>query len=237
MICKFDGCENVLWSGNSSGYCRNHRPKDDDTGTFIKIEVVHTICSYASCETILGVRNSSGYCRSHRPRQTEKICLFEGCETSLGESNQSGYCEKHARVASVLAIRGRLIECSYSGCQNLLTPENTTGLCISHTQYVLRRVFPPQTTIQRRRDRERIAFVEYVDLQIVWERDEGVCCLCNEPADPNDWWEEHLIPISRGGPHCYDNVAVSHPECNRRKHDKTMEEYHEWLSLKEVSDA
>lgn len=67
---------------------------------------------------------------------------------------------------------------------------------------------------QKRRSRLKDAFVETVNFDIVWERDKGICCLCGEPADLDDWWLEHKTPLSRGGPHSYDNVGVSHPNCN-----------------------
>lgn len=76
----------------------------------------------------------------------------------------------------------------------------------------------------RRRIREQEQFVEKVSPQIVWERDEGVCGICGEAADPSDWHLDHTVPLSRGGEHSYANVQVSHPLCNRRKKDKLPEE-------------
>lgn len=69
----------------------------------------------------------------------------------------------------------------------------------------------------RRRARLREAAVERVDLTAVWERDEGVCGICGEPADSLDWHLDHVIPIARGGEHSMANVQVAHPICNRRK--------------------
>jgi 5-methylcytosine-specific restriction endonuclease McrA len=61
------------------------------------------------------------------------------------------------------------------------------------------------------------AFVEPVDPQIVWERDEGVCGICGKPADRDDFHVDHVIPLSKGGEHSYANVQVAHPVCNVRK--------------------
>lgn len=36
---------------------------------------------------------------------------------------------------------------------------------------------------------------------------------------------EHIIPLSRGGTHDFDNLGVSHLSCNSKKHDKTLKEY------------
>lgn len=53
--------------------------------------------------------------------------------------------------------------------------------------------------------------------QLVWERDEGVCGICHLPADRDDWHLDHVIPLSKGGPHTYGNTQVSHPTCNLSK--------------------
>jgi 5-methylcytosine-specific restriction endonuclease McrA len=31
------------------------------------------------------------------------------------------------------------------------------------------------------------------------------------------WDLDHVIPLSKGGEHSYDNVQVTHPSCNRKK--------------------
>ncbi len=69
----------------------------------------------------------------------------------------------------------------------------------------------------RRRARLRGNFVEKIDPQLVWERDEGVCGICGEAAELSDWHLDHIVPIARGGEHSYANVQVSHPLCNCRK--------------------
>lgn len=36
---------------------------------------------------------------------------------------------------------------------------------------------------------------------------------------------EHKIPISRGGTNEYNNLAIAHLSCNKKKHNKTDTEY------------
>lgn len=71
-----------------------------------------------------------------------------------------------------------------------------------------------------RRAVRRHAFVEKIDRRIVFQRDEGICYLCNKPADPALWHLDHKMPLSKGGLHFYENVAVTHPRCNMIKHAK-----------------
>jgi len=61
---------------------------------------------------------------------------------------------------------------------------------------------------------------ESVDRFKVFQRDEGACYLCGGMVDPENWHLEHKIPLSKGGSHTYENVGVSHPECNISKGTK-----------------
>lgn len=51
----------------------------------------------------------------------------------------------------------------------------------------------------------------------IWERDGGKCHICRRACDPLRWHLDHLVPVSRGGQHTPDNVAVSHPKCNQSR--------------------
>lgn len=63
------------------------------------------------------------------------------------------------------------------------------------------------------------------------ERDEGICHICGEKIDQEDYSYkngsrvtghnyptiDHVIPISKGGTHTWDNVKLAHMVCNARK--------------------
>lgn len=74
-----------------------------------------------------------------------------------------------------------------------------------------------------RRARRRERFVENVSPLVVLERDDGVCGICGEDVDPTHFHVDHVVPLSRGGEHCYANTQPAHPVCNQRKHDKLPE--------------
>jgi 5-methylcytosine-specific restriction endonuclease McrA len=74
---------------------------------------------------------------------------------------------------------------------------------------------------QKQRALKRRVFVECVNRRIVFKRDKGRCGICRKRVDPTSKWEiDHIIPISRGGAHCYDNVQLAHGKCNRAKRAK-----------------
>jgi 5-methylcytosine-specific restriction endonuclease McrA len=57
------------------------------------------------------------------------------------------------------------------------------------------------------------------------------CIVCDEEIDKTLEYPdkmsatlEHIVPLSKGGTHTWDNVAPSHLLCNGRKGDTTMEE-------------
>jgi 5-methylcytosine-specific restriction endonuclease McrA len=77
---------------------------------------------------------------------------------------------------------------------------------------------------QVRRARKRSAFIEYVDAQVVFERDEGICGICGNPVDHNDYHIDHIIPLARDGEHSYANTQVAHPACNHMKNCRLEEE-------------
>lgn len=54
----------------------------------------------------------------------------------------------------------------------------------------------------------------------VFARDNYTCQYCGDPAENID----HVIPKSRGGEHCWENVVASCRYCNSKKEDKLLSE-------------
>jgi len=63
---------------------------------------------------------------------------------------------------------------------------------------------------------------EKVYRHLIFQRDQGICGICKNPVDPNNWHADHIIPLSQGGDHSYTNVQVSHPMCNYKKGAKSL---------------
>lgn len=71
-------------------------------------------------------------------------------------------------------------------------------------------------------------YYEKVDRDYVFRRDNWICGICGEPVDPNA--EEtnkrpsldHIDPLSKGGPHSYENVQLAHFGCNCWKCDRIL---------------
>lgn len=68
------------------------------------------------------------------------------------------------------------------------------------------------------------AFVEHVDLHVVYKRDKGICWLCSKKVDIALKWPDtgfatldHVVPLAAGGMHSYGNIKLAHLACNCKK--------------------
>lgn len=77
---------------------------------------------------------------------------------------------------------------------------------------------------QLRRARKLKAPAERILKYVVFARCHGKCGICGGFPNPFDWHLDHIIPLSRGGHHTYNNVQVACPECNMWKRDKLPSE-------------
>ena|ERR1039458_5581974 len=72
--------------------------------------------------------------------------------------------------------------------------------------------------------RKRAVFVAPVDHAAIYERDGGICGICNEPVnaelrfpDPCSASIDHIIALANGGIHAPENVQLAHLGCNASK--------------------
>jgi 5-methylcytosine-specific restriction endonuclease McrA len=60
--------------------------------------------------------------------------------------------------------------------------------------------------------------------QHVFARDRWKCQYCNRRKAPEDLTYDHVIPRSRGGKTCWENIVTACIDCNARKADRIPEE-------------
>lgn len=84
------------------------------------------------------------------------------------------------------------------------------------------RAHPERAAAERakRRARLRNATVSSFSYEAVLWRDGYRCHICAGDVVPGEIHYDHVIPLSRGGEHSYDNVRVAHATCNLRKGSK-----------------
>jgi 5-methylcytosine-specific restriction endonuclease McrA len=64
--------------------------------------------------------------------------------------------------------------------------------------------------------------VDDIDRRAVWGRDAGCCTLCGGFVPFAEMELDHVVPLSQGGTHTWNNVQTAHARCNRSKGAKVL---------------
>jgi 5-methylcytosine-specific restriction endonuclease McrA len=78
---------------------------------------------------------------------------------------------------------------------------------------------------RKARKRENGGTLTFGELNEQFELQEGLCFYCGRLLDDNSTHIDHRVPISRGGSNSIENIALSCPSCNLKKHTKTDIEF------------
>jgi hypothetical protein len=68
-----------------------------------------------------------------------------------------------------------------------------------------------------RDERMAAAWRENVSLDVLFERDAGMCWICEQAVLRDDASADHVVPLAHGGLHEYANVRLAHVLCNSRR--------------------
>ncbi len=74
----------------------------------------------------------------------------------------------------------------------------------------------------RRKRAERAAVVVPVNRELVAERDGWKCGICGDAVTRATWSLDHIVPLSKGGAHTYENVVIAHLSCNSSKGNRIV---------------
>lgn len=73
---------------------------------------------------------------------------------------------------------------------------------------------------QVRRARKLNAYIEPVNRTVVYKQANGICGICGFPVSYDKFHVDHIVPLSKGGMHCYANTQPAHARCNLKKSNK-----------------
>ena len=63
----------------------------------------------------------------------------------------------------------------------------------------------------------------------LFRKQDGLCPCCGEAIPSAILGEvDHMIPLARGGKHDTSNFMLTHKQCNKEKHNKTLVEHWDW---------
>lgn len=134
------------------------------------------------------------------------------------------YCREHRGSVE------RICECAVCG-KKFSTYNKTARTCSKECSEIYRK----KARAKRREKRKRMnGQYEQIDLKELFKRDKGVCHICGGVCDYNDFVLkdgakvvggnypsiDHIVPLSIGGSHTWDNVGLAHMRCNARRGTK-----------------
>lgn len=85
------------------------------------------------------------------------------------------------------------------------------------SQVCCHRYWAKLNNAKRRAQKKGAAILEMIELGLVAERDGWRCHICKGKVAVDEASVDHLIPLSKGGDHSWENVALAHKRCNSRR--------------------
>lgn len=229
-VCAASDCEN--WPGNLTDYCsdncRYSIRQCDECGEDFRAQVFKTGNQFSSG----GHRFCSLKCQTRNNNRNYKSRIMKSCKfCEITYSGVSLFCSSHCRQWNSRRSFPEMKTCEW--CLDTFWPSGIKRFCSADCRKSSVRLFHQQrpsnrTYIKRMNQQDKAKhtgqFVETIERIKVWDMTNGTCYLCFDRLNPIDWHIEHIIPLSRGGLHCYLNVLPSCPPCNRDKAEKLLTE-------------
>lgn len=161
-------------------------------------------------------------------------CLADGCDSP---AQTKGLCRKHyqKQLRDAGKIDSRKHRATYAAKHpdrikrhwrnwyySQLPEERRQRSRAQRRKYWERIREEKKTYAESRRAKQRGLPYETIDRDEIYKRSSGMCGICAAHVDCNSFHLDHVIPISRGGPHLAANVQIAHPDCNSRKGAKIL---------------
>lgn len=221
-LCSVEGCSEFIFA---TIYCGKHytrfRKYGDPLGGSPSRNRDYLNCkiSCATCEQVFVGGTAAKYCsrtcsnRGRSRRGLKRSCIV--CDTDITERNGNTiYCSPDCQKVGRKGGSGPL---TCPGCGIAMEKHHSrqkfcSRECMTHFQDVARRGFDPD------------GYVQAVHKWSVFHRDNWICQLCDGPVDRYLPWPDpyspsldHVVPVSKGGEHTYENTQLAHLRCNIAK--------------------
>jgi len=146
-----------------------------------------------------------------------------------GKSDQKKYrqtqwectcdCGKKLFILTAQLTTGKTQSC---GC---LRDEKTSARFRKHGQAGSKEYSAQISAKRRAMQRELGGSFTVAEIQELFVLQEGKCVYCKADLSMVGFHRDHMTPLVRGGSNEISNIQLLCPNCNRRKHDKTHEEF------------
>lgn len=191
-------------------------------------------CGTVTTRSFVTIRHKKAQCAVCTKR--ERLELEEARNAELLRLRKLKEEQRKAREAEKEAEKARKEKERKSRTHPCIVCGKTTTnkYCCSNDCY--KKYYNQQHEAKRRVKIQSAMVDKDITLQKLFMRDNGVCHLCGGLCDWNDKEErdgtiicgneypsiDHVIPLSKGGMHAWDNVKLAHRLCNTCKSDKII---------------
>lgn len=229
--CKF--CKKIFIGNKTTTYCSK-----ECKSKYMKSnkQIFTNICLYCNKE-FTSKKNDTKYCSKEckhmwskeNPRHTIKC---EHCGNIFRSNNKnqrfcSYECSNESRALYPRA------NCEHCGKKFRIDIRQAGRFC-SRSCFLNHIGAEPWERKQKIRDithirRAKKLQIKYENIKVeeIFEKDKWICKICGEPVDkylgypnPMSATLDHIIPLSKGGTHTYNNVQLAHLRCNIKKSNK-----------------
>lgn len=228
LTCQWPDCErsDVI----ARGLCSRCYRRAGRAGTLEDFEAPMRSCGFCGTEFETGKNGKHAYCSLE--------CQRAGVRKRREDARKAA-CKPCSECGGLIAHTQRRDAryCSVACQQAAWYRQNKDAVKRRARAWKLENRDIAKDSDHRRRALARGSSVGSIDYAAVWTRDAGRCWICGFEVDPSleyphpmyrSW--DHVVPITAGGPHTMDNIALSHLRCNLSKKDKVLARRPAWAS-------
>lgn len=191
------------------------------TGADGKADIRCRTCGTVSTRSMITIRHRNVRCRECEAQRSSEIKKEQ--EAKAEERKHKTELNKARRVKQL-----RMAVCDICG-EAFFTWNSRQKYCsASCRKESTRRYLAYNQGSDDRLNKSNIVDRD-IDLKKLFKRDMGICQICGEPCDYSDCYtnengtfiagntypsKDHIIPLSEGGKHSWDNVRLAHRSCN-----------------------
>jgi len=147
----------------------------------------------------------TGKCEKRKHRQVQWECTCD--------------CGKGLIIVTAQLTTGKTQSC---GC---LRDEKTSARFRKHGHAGSKEYSAQVSAKRRAMQRELGGSFTVAEIKELFALQEGRCIYCESELSQVGFHRDHMTPLVRGGSNEITNIQLLCPNCNRRKHDKTHEEF------------